>query len=153
MPPHVPLIDRFFKYIQETGGCWNWMSGRIPTGYGYLTLRGKNVYAHRLSWTIFFGPIPEGLCVLHRCDNPSCVRPDHLFLGTLSDNSIDMWRKGRHPIPVGRQSSSGVRGVIWDKSLQRWTVRISRGRKLRPLYLGVYKTFEGAKMVAEGYSR
>lgn len=64
-------------------------------GYGGLMRDGKDMQAHRLVWELTFGPIPPGICVLHRCDTPRCVRPEHLFLGTLSDNAQDMHNKGR----------------------------------------------------------
>lgn len=80
--------------------CWVWIASRNKKGYGHLRARGTIAYAHRLAWELKRGPIPEGLWVLHRCDNPWCVRPDHLFLGTHKDNVADCtakkrWRGGR----------------------------------------------------------
>ncbi len=92
--------DRFWKYVEKTEGCWLWTAARGGGGYGQLGVgrMGENrfVRAHRLSYEIHVGAIPDGMCVLHHCDNPQCVRPDHLFLGTPRDNSEDMIRKGRH---------------------------------------------------------
>ena len=77
-------------------GCWLWTACvRQSDGYGTLGIKGKTKAAHRVSWEIHNGPIPEGLCVLHRCDVPTCVNPDHLFLGTKADNTADMIAKGR----------------------------------------------------------
>src|ERR1051326_6204138 len=78
----------------ELGPCWVWTGG-TDGNYGTLCLRGSSVKAHRLSWEIHFGAIPDGLWVLHRCDNPPCVNPAHLFLGTRSDNMLDAGQKGR----------------------------------------------------------
>jgi hypothetical protein len=68
-----------------------------PQGYGIQQFQGKVWRAHRLAWTLAYGPIPDDLCVLHHCDNRSCVNVDHLFLGTRGDNARDMVAKGRHP--------------------------------------------------------
>ena len=76
-------------------GCWNWTESTAPNGYGRMSYNGTTDYAHRLSWNAHFGVIPDGLHVLHRCDNPTCVNPEHLFLGTHQDNMDDMMRKGR----------------------------------------------------------
>lgn len=82
-------------------GCWLW-TGVTTAGYGRLTLRGnKKILAHRLSYELRYGPIPNELWVLHRCDVRRCVRPEHLFLGTHQDNVTDMVRKGRHAKHVG----------------------------------------------------
>lgn len=78
--------------------CWEWPGHRTAGGYGVLRTygrSGRDLYAHRLIWEQYAGPIPEGIQVLHRCDNPPCVRPIHLFLGTVEDNVRDMWTKGR----------------------------------------------------------
>jgi hypothetical protein len=87
------LAERFApRFGFAPSGCWPW-TGKIATnGYGYL----DNMLAHRASWLIHHGPIPEGLQVLHHCDNPRCVNPDHLWLGTQADNVADMMAKGRH---------------------------------------------------------
>ena len=77
--------------------CWEWKAYRTREGYGQLWLNGNATCAHRLAWELANGPIPEGLCVLHHCDNPGCVNPSHLFLGTRIDNNHDRDEKGRTP--------------------------------------------------------
>jgi hypothetical protein len=144
-----PFDERFFCYFIEVGGCWNWRGYLNNNGYGTISIDGVEEYAHRASWMFFFGKIPEGMCVLHHCDNPSCVRPDHLFLGTMSDNSKDMWRKGRHPICAGRPSSSGVKGVLWSPNNQKWLGIISRGYKKKSIYVGLYATIAEAQKAVE----
>ncbi len=82
--------------------CWEWLGNRLPYGYGHIKIEGKQIKAHRWSYEYINGPIPNGLLVLHRCDNPPCVRPDHLFLGTHSDNILDALAKGRlDPVKMG----------------------------------------------------
>jgi len=89
--------SRFWSRVQKTEGCWLWTGCVNSTGYGSGTFgKARTHMAHRFSWEIAHGPIPDGLCVCHRCDNPRCVRPDHLFLGTRSDNQNDRVAKGRH---------------------------------------------------------
>ena len=87
----------FLDKIEKTDGCWLWKGHIKKNGYGTFWLKAekKPVHAHRYAYTNFVGVIPDGLCVLHHCDNRSCVRPEHLFLGTLSDNMQDCVAKGR----------------------------------------------------------
>lgn len=88
--------DRFWEKVAKGDGCWLWTASTRKNGYGWFGgLDISETFAHRCSWIYTFGAIPDGLCVLHRCDNPPCVRPDHLFLGTQYDNIKDMISKGR----------------------------------------------------------
>lgn len=87
---------RFWDAVNKSNGCWEWTKARKQSGYGQFVNSRTSVSAHRYSYILAFGDIPDGLSVLHRCDNPPCVRPDHLFLGNARDNSRDMVSKGRH---------------------------------------------------------
>lgn len=95
--------DRFWaKVRKETSPvregltpCWTWTGGTTKNGYGQFCWPLRGSRAHRLSWFMRFGDVPQGLLVLHRCDNRPCVNPEHLFLGTHQDNQDDMWAKGR----------------------------------------------------------
>jgi len=87
---------RFWAKVRKTDGCWLWTASTLGD-YGCLAINRKNRGAHRISYELHYGPIPKGMFVCHRCDTPRCVRPEHLFLGTPKDNSLDMTRKGRAP--------------------------------------------------------
>lgn len=88
-------MDRFWDKVDKSGDCWLWTGAKgNQMGYGMFNLNGTK-RAHRVSWEICFGSIPKGLCVLHKCDVPLCVNPDHLFLGSNADNSRDKVDKGR----------------------------------------------------------
>lgn len=93
-----PLEHRFSEKIGSTSSsdCWPWVGARVRGLHGHMdkTWIGETV-ASRISWILFKGKIPKGLFVLHKCDNPPCVNPNHLFLGTQQDNVDDMWKKGR----------------------------------------------------------
>lgn len=91
----VTFQARFLEKIHRTGNCWLWMGSKGQDGYGHLTVDATKTYAHRAAYELFVGPIPTGKWVLHHCDNPSCVNPDHLFLGTNADNQRDSEAKGR----------------------------------------------------------
>lgn len=111
------LEDRFWaKVAKSKRGCWEWTGSLSAAGYGQLfSGRGMNPHrAHRLSWTLHFGPIPNGLFVCHACDNPKCVRPGHLFLGTHVANMRDCANKKRagtgRTIRENREKSHCPRG-------------------------------------------
>ena len=95
------LAERFWPKVEKSDFCWNWRAARIASGqYGAIKVKmpggWRHELAHRVSWHLVNGPIPEGVFVLHHCDNKLCVNPKHLFLGTQKDNIHDMLRKGRN---------------------------------------------------------
>src|SRR5262245_6642261 len=96
----IPLITRLERHIKVMpNGCWEWQGRRSRDGYGRMTItesrRPHTRPAHRVAWEHFNGPIPENMLVCHKCDNPPCINPAHLFLGTHRDNFRDMREKGR----------------------------------------------------------
>lgn len=87
---------RFLSHVEIADNCWLWKSGKNRRGYGKTCFKGNNnSTAHRMAYELFTGSIPEGLGVLHRCDTPSCVKPEHLFTGTVQDNKRDQLDKDR----------------------------------------------------------
>jgi hypothetical protein len=102
--------DRFWSFVAKGDGCWEWTGYRGEQGYGVFSLGGKNHRAHRFSYAHNVGPVRSGQMVCHRCDNPSCVRPDHLFLGSGKDNAADCIAKGRFPFRYGLNATHCQRG-------------------------------------------
>lgn len=102
----LSLEDRFWKKVNKTEGCWLWTGGKNADGYGIVCVASTREAAHRVSWKLHNGPIPEGRHVLHHCDNPPCVRPDHLFLGDQVANVADMMAKGRGLKSRGEQQAN-----------------------------------------------
>lgn len=94
------VADRFWRKVEKTDTCWIWTGSVSPKGYGRLNVKGKVQLAHRVSYGLHHGE-PGGLVVCHRCDNPPCVNPAHLFIGTKADNTADMMAKGRGVQPSG----------------------------------------------------
>lgn len=87
--------ERFWNKVKRGPGCWEWTATTSGGGYGYYSLNGKDHRAHILVYEMGHGPIPKGMLVCHTCDNPGCVRPSHLFIGTYKDNALDAHKKGR----------------------------------------------------------
>lgn len=115
MPKTTTVSDRFWnkvKKIDDLFSCWEWTGYRSKSGYGSFQIDKYPRRAHRVSFLLTYGPFDSQLYVLHRCDNPSCVRPDHLFLGTPKDNSRDMASKGRTVIgtaKLNKEKASEIR--------------------------------------------
>lgn len=89
-------LERFWSRVDQSGDCWEWQGTRQHRGHGLLSVKGKNLKVHRISYELHVGPIPIGLCVRHKCDNAPCVNPDHLEVGTRADNNRDRDERGRH---------------------------------------------------------
>lgn len=102
----TPVLQRFEKLFAKgtPTDCWEWQSTKNQGGYGRLRVDGRLQVAHRVSYRLYVGELSEDICVLHKCDNPGCVNPSHLFLGTQSDNMIDCSRKGRMVRPKGEDN-------------------------------------------------
>lgn len=115
------FVAKFWvKVSEDKSGCWIWTGRTLPFGHGQTTFGGKLQLTHRIAWQLIHGEIPDGKCILHLCDNPACVRPDHLFLGTKSDNNTDRANKGRNAPKSGEMN--GRAKLTWDD------VRIIRSR-------------------------
>jgi hypothetical protein len=161
MAARKPIRERFdekWQFIAPTG-CWEWTGTMHSCSYGLLFVSGSNVGAHRVSWELHNGPIQEGLHVLHKCDNRKCCNPEHLFLGTNSDNIKDRTDKGRqakgaalpqtrlscesvsairemykrHPTGRGSGKSSGVMKFLaeWFRVSEATISEAARGKKWR----------------------
>lgn len=110
------IAPRFWPKVEKSEGCWEWRAHRLKRtrhqlDYGRMKAGGGLRLAHRVSWELHFGPIPPGMCVLHRCDNPGCVRPDHLLLGTIADNNADKANKGRSRSGKQKLTEGQVRAI------------------------------------------
>lgn len=101
-------INRFWSKMQTARAeeCWIWTGAKYHFGHGCCVICGKRYTAHRIAWLLRGNTIPPGMCVLHRCDNPPCCNPDHCFIGTRGENTLDMIRKGRQVPPRGERCAT-----------------------------------------------
>lgn len=108
------LGERFWPKVIKHDGCWQWTGARHPFGYGMLRQEnsGQKITASRASWLIHFGDIPPGMYVCHKCDNPECTNPEHLFLGTATDNARDKENKGRGLRKFDQQTCNAIYTLI-----------------------------------------
>ena len=111
----MELEKRFWDKVLKTSGCWFWMAGKFKQGYGSFYFKGHHVKAHRIAWELTYGAISEGKKVCHHCDNPFCVNPEHLFMGTQRDNIRDMMAKGRSPTVGASQVGENNRNAKLTK--------------------------------------
>jgi hypothetical protein len=109
-----PIEERFWEKVKKASSCWLWIGAIRGGGYGVLgTKRGeKYANAHHFSWELHYGPVPEGLQVLHKCDVRHCVNPEHLFVGTAADNMLDKAKKGRNGRKLTRGDVLEIRSAI-----------------------------------------
>jgi hypothetical protein len=111
----VSAEDRFWSFVDRSGECWIWTGWCDKDGYGGFRWHDGQERAHRVSWEIAHGPIPEGHLILHRCDNPPCVNPDHLYDGTQQDNMTEKSDKGRGATgerhPMAKLTEDAVRNI------------------------------------------
>lgn len=117
--------------VEGVSGCWNWMGAvHKKTGYGIFRRKGGSSghSAHRMAWELWNGPVPEGLCVCHKCDNPRCCNPDHLFIGTHKDNSEDMVRKGRHGAKTTMTKEMAEQIINYPAGLEATRLRFGVGQ-------------------------
>lgn len=119
-------LARFLSYIDRSGVCWVWTGTTTRKGYGQFSLGRRDEgsdMAHRLAWEQDHGPIPEGMQVCHRCDNPPCVNPEHLFLGSAAENQYDKRRKGR----AARGERNGGGGKLTADDVRTIRANLSTG--------------------------
>lgn len=130
--------------------CSLWAGALGPNGYGRIGFRGKVVNAHRVSWVLYRGEIPRGLCVLHRCDVRACVNPDHLFLGTVNDNNLDRELKGRG-VKSRKPETSGLRAFKkwWREASPEAKKCAAKKAKTSYFHLSNLATVEGKTIGAD----
>ena len=124
--------EEFWSKVEKSDACWQWTGALDSKGYGHFRRFLGQVSAHRASWVIHFGLVPDGMFVCHHCDNRQCVRPDHLFLGTAKDNALDMTEKGRHARQAARGERS-AKAVLTEQLVRQIRAERSAGAKLRVL--------------------
>jgi len=132
MAARYPISFRFWRHVDKTNGCWLWTASLDGKGYGQFGIEKRSHRAHRVAWELTFGAVPAGLCVLHHCDNPRCVNPAHLFLGSMKDNTRDMLSKQRD----GHGRMPGARNPnakLTDDDVRTIRRRREEGQKLREI--------------------
>ena len=128
-------IPRFWEKVTKTDGCWNWVSAMKPNGYGAYWDGERLKYAHRYSYELLSGPIPEGMQIDHTCHNRACVNPAHLRVATTKQNIENL-------AGLRVDNTSGYRGVIWDKGRNAWVARVQHNG--RQHHAGYFSTREEA---------
>lgn len=114
----LPLSEKLNSLTLKSGSCWNWQGAKHQCGYGTVTHNGTRSYAHRVSYELAVGPIPEGMRIDHICHTPSCVRPDHLRTVTIKQNAENFGG-------LNAANKSGYRGVYWHALAGKWYVQVT----------------------------
>lgn len=122
MPRWSPFEPYFWSLVKKTDGCWIWTGGLDGHGYGRVWREGRRQGSHRVSFQLTNGRIPDGMYVCHHCDNPICVNPGHLFLGTHSDNMRDCTNKGRNKLIESPE--------LWKRGNNHWTRKKTKKSKM-----------------------
>jgi hypothetical protein len=121
------VAEKFVDYTDKTkSSCWLWIAGKTSDGYGTINFQNKTMLAHRVSWQFYKGEIPSKMLVCHKCDEPSCVNPEHLFLGTQADNMNDMKSKNRRK-NIGCAEKNGRAKLTMEKA---FLIREKRNQKI-----------------------
>ena len=147
-PDHLvarTLEQRFWAMVMKTSGCWEWVGPVNDSGYGIIS--GNR--AHRVSFEIHYGDIPDGLFVCHKCDNRRCVRPDHLFLGTHSENMLDMVMKGRS----GKVGEMNPQAKLSDSDVDEIKRRAESGERHRVIAADFGVSRQHVSSIASGVYR
>ena len=135
----ITTVDRFWMKVHRVEGqCWEWVGARFTNGYASFW-GGSESYAHRFSYELLVGPIPQGMLVDHICFNRACVNPDHLRLASKKQNN-------EHLAPGRVNNKSGHRGVSWHKVVKKWTAQVSHAGHIT--YLGCFDSIEDAAEAA-----
>lgn len=122
MPAILTLEQRFWSKVIKKDGCWGWNGCKDTNGYGHLgpaASTPKTVRAHVVSWRIHYGEIPEGMHICHKCDNPECSNPEHLFMGTPKQNMLDKIGKGRSNLTTKLSKRQMVEIICLDGIVSR----------------------------------
>lgn len=143
------LKEEFLQRIKKTSTCWLWQGSKDKSGYGQVgTTFFKTRKAHRVAYLLFIGPIPDGLCICHKCDNPPCVNPQHLFVGTYKDNVQDSLKKGR--------MNTNLAKITYRKGERNQAAVLTEEQvaEIRDLYLtGDFKQIDLAKQFGVGQAQ
>lgn len=145
------LRAAFWHFVDQGEGCWLWQGSTTKGGYGRIKHKGLIHRAHRLSWQLQRGPIPDGLFVCHKCDVPLCVNPDHLFLGTAAENARDRDRKGRNSHGPGHFSKTQPERVLRGERHGMAKLTVEQVREIRRL-LAAYTCVDIAKQFGVNYT-